>query len=453
MNNLFLSAIMMASPIMVTAANPLDALRNHENKMFKKDIIKVTDGVYVAVGYSEATSSMIIGEDGIIIVDTTQGSGTAEDILAEFRKITDKPVKAIIYTHGHLDHICGAKVFVAEGSNPEIYARANLFNELDDKHLDRTGPLSGPLKILQKRLVRQYGIRVLTPHTEKISNGIGPAEGNFEGWGQGFVPPTQTFCDDKLEFTAAGIKLELYKAPGETDDQLFVWVPEKEVLFSGDNFYQTFPNLYAIRGTVYRDFNLWADSLDHMTQFPVSHLVPGHTRPISGAKAIEALSDYRDAIRFIISKTAEGMNKGLTPDELVEYVKLPEHLAGKYYLQEFLGTVAWSVRAYFSGTIGWFDGNPSNLFPTPPMERAQRIAELAGGEAALYAKLQEAAESGKHQWVSELADTVVLLGTHKREAQALKAQALVALADQQSSAIARNYYLAYAKELKAELEA
>jgi len=451
MNNLFLSAIMMASPMMVKAANPMDALKNHNDKMFKKDIIKVTDDVYVAVGFSEATSSMIIGEDGIIIIDTTQGSGTAEDILTEFRKITDKPIKAIVYTHGHLDHICGAEVFVAEGSNPEIYARDNLFNELDDKHLNSNS--TGPFQILQKRLVRQYGVGVLTPYTEKISNGIGPADLNIEGWGKGFVPPTRTFGGDKMELTAAGIKLELYKAPGETDDQLFVWIPEKKVLFSGDNFYQTFPNLYAIRGTVYRDFNLWANSLDLMTQFPVVHLVPGHTRPISGTKAKEALSDYRDAIRYIISKTAEGMNKGLTPDELVEYVKLPEHLASKYYLQEFLGTVVWSVRAYFSGTIGWFDGNPSNLFPTPPVERAQRIAELAGGEAALYAKLQEAAESREHQWVSELADTVVLLGTHKREAQALKAQALVALADQQSSAIARNYYLAYAKELKAELEA
>lgn len=449
MNKLFLSAIMMASPMMVKAANPLDALRNHENKMFKKDIIKVTDGVYVAVGYSTATSSMIIGEDGIIIIDTTQGTGTAEDILAEFRKITDKPIKAIVYTHGHPDHICGAKVFVAEGSNPEIFARTNLFNELDDKHLNRTGPF----KILQKRLIRQYGIRVLKPHTEKISDGIGPAELNSKGMNKGFVPPTRTFSGDKMGLTSAGIKLELYKAPGETDDQLFVWMPEKKVLFCGDNFYQTFPNLYAIRGTVYRDFNLWADSLDLMTQFPVVHLVPGHTRPISGDKAIEALSDYRDAIRYIISKTAEGMNKGLIPDELVEYVKLPEHLAGKYYLQEFFGTVAWSVRAYFSGTIGWFDGNPSNLFPTPPVERARRIADLAGGEAALYAKLQKAAEAKEHQWVSELADTVALLGSHKKEAQALKAQALIALADQQSSAIARNYYLAFAKELKAELEA
>ena len=264
-------------------------------------------------------------------------------------------------------------------------------------------------------------------------------------------PPTRTFDGDKMEVKVAGIELELYKAPGETDDQLFAWYPAQNVLFSGDNFYQTFPNLYAIRGTVYRDFNLWADSLDHMIEFPVEHLVPGHTRPISGPEALQALTDYRDAIRFVISKTAEGMNLGMTPDELVSYVKLPEHLAGKYYLREFLGTVAWSVRAYFAGTLGWFDGNPTTLSPSSPLEKAECIARLAGGEKVLWEQLQRASDAGEHQWCLELADMLIALGPHKESAIDIKAKALAALADHQASAIGRNYCLAYAKELKAGL--
>lgn len=425
---------------------PLKAMKNHAKAMFEKEVIKLTENVYVAVGYAPSNSAMIIGEDGVVIIDTGQSIGSARDILAEFRRITDKPIKAIIYTHGHRDHVSGAQVFIGEGSEPEIYARANLHNPLDDANLDRVGPY----KILQKRTVRQYGIKVLKPHTEKISMGLGPAVFNAEGLGQGFVPPTRTFDNEKMEMSAAGIKLELYKASGETDDQLFVWYAEQKVLFCGDNFYQTFPNLYAIRGTVYRDYNLWADSLDHMTSFPVEHLAPGHTRPISGPTALSALADYRDAIRFVIAKTAEGMNLGLTPDELVSYVKLPNHLAEKYYLQEFLGTVAWSVRGYFNGTLGWFDGNPTNLFPTPPKERAGRIAEMAGGEDALLEQLEKAFANKDHQWCLELADLVITLETHKQKARQIKAQAMIALADQQTSAIARNYYLAYAKELIAE---
>jgi alkyl sulfatase BDS1-like metallo-beta-lactamase superfamily hydrolase len=422
---------------------PLDALKDHAARMFKKEIIPVTDSVFTAVGYAASTSSMIVGDDGVIIIDTTQGTGSAREILAEFQKITPKPIKAIIYTHGHRDHVSGARVFMSEGNKPEIYARSNLFNPLDDDNLDKTGPF----KILQKRTVRQYGIRVLKPHTEKISMGLGPAVFNNEGLGEGFVPPTRTFDGDQMSITECGIKIELHKAPGETDDHLFVWLPEQKVLFCGDNFYQTFPNLYAIRGTVYRDFNLWADSLDQMTRFPIAHLVPGHTRPLAGEKAIQALSDYRDAIRYIIAKSAEGMNKGLTPDELVDYVKLPEKLAEKSYLQEFLGTVPWSVRAYFSGTLGWFDGNPTHLFPTSPAKRAQHLADIAGGENGLFNQLKKAITDCEHQWAAELADMVMLLGTHEKEAKKLKVKALVALADLQTSAIARNYYLAYAKEL------
>lgn len=432
-----------------SAPSPLAALKEHAERMFTKDVIEVTDGIFTAVGYAASTVSMIVGDEGIIIIDTTQSVGSAQDVLSEFRKITDMPVKAIIYTHGHRDHVSGAKVFAAAGKNPEIYARDNLFNALDTTHLDQTGPF----KILQKRTVRQYGIRVLEPHTEKISMGLGPAVMNTKGLGEGFVPPTRTFDGDQMTVTDAGIEMELYQAPGETDDHLFVWLPQKKVLFCGDNFYQTFPNLYAIRGTVYRDFNHWADSLDHMTRFPIDYLVPGHTRPIYGPEAVQALADYRDAIRFVIAKTAEGMNKGLTPDELVDHVKLPENLASKYYLQEFLGTVAWSVRAYFSGTLGWFDGNPSNLFPTPPAGRARRMAEMVGGEDVLFDRLKKAAAGGDHQWTAELADMVILLDVHKKEARELKSKALVALADLQTSAVARNYYLAVAKELMPEPKA
>ena len=101
-----------------------------------------------------------------------------------------------------------------------------------------------------------------------------------------------------------------------------------------DNFYASFPNLYAIRGTPYRDVRSWADANDMMLKDP--NLVPGHTRPILGKEAVaQALADYRDAIRFVFNKTIEGMNKGMSPDELVDYVKLPTNLAKKDYLGRY----------------------------------------------------------------------------------------------------------------------
>jgi uncharacterized sulfatase len=135
---------------------------------------------------------------------------------------------------------------------------------------------------------------------------------------------------------------------------------------------------------------------------------------------------------------------------MVAYVKLPKELSEKYYLNEFLGTVPWSVRAYFAGTLGWFDGNPTNLFPTAPKDKAGRIAEMAGGEKVLLENMNKAVSNNEFQWAMELADMLITLENHKKEAIAVKITALKALADQQKSAIGRNYYLVYAKELEAK---
>jgi uncharacterized sulfatase len=116
-----------------------------------------------------------------------------------------------------------------------------------------------------------------------------------------------------------------------------------------------------------------------MIGYNAAALMPGHTRPIQGQQEIRTvLSDYRDAIKFVYDKTIEGMLKGMTPGELVEYVKLPAHLAEKDYLGEYYGNVAWGVRSIFNGHVGWFDGNPTTMNPLPPTEEAKRMAALAG---------------------------------------------------------------------------
>ena len=423
------------------ASKKFETLRAHSD-MFRKDVIEVVPNVYASVGFGASVSTMIVGDEGVIIIDTTDSTKAAENTLKEFRKITNKPVRAIIYTHGHRDHVSGATVF-AEGGNPEIYARHNLANEL--------ATTEGPYKILQQRTIRQFGIKWLEPFTERVNIGLGPADKPEEGLGQGFMPPTKQFSGEREVITVEGVTLEMYAAPGETDDALVVWMPEAKLLFGGDNFYQAFPNLYAIRGTKYRDFNVWADSLDFMVNMNADYLIPGHTRPITGAEAVKkALSSYRDAIRYVSEKTAEGMNSGLYLDELAEYVKLPDELAGQYALQEFYGTVAWSAKAYACGELGWFDGNPTSLFPTPPKEKAARIAKLAGGADALAKEMRQAAEKGEYQWAMELADIINTLdGGHLDAARSAKIEALRALADGQINACARNYYLVYAKQLEA----
>ena len=81
-----------------------------------------------------------------------------------------------------------------------------------------------------------------------LNVGVGPFVGVKPDSKLGFIRPTKTFSDT-LEAEEAGIKFKLIYAPGETDDQIVVWLPEQQTLIAADNFYWAFPNLYTIRGT------------------------------------------------------------------------------------------------------------------------------------------------------------------------------------------------------------
>jgi len=232
---------------------------------------------------------------------------------------------------------------------------------------------------------------------------------------------------------------------------MVVWYADKKILLSGDNFYRSFPNLYAIRGTAYRAFDAWGATMDQLMAFEPEVLGPGHTKPVFGAKNIkDVLSDYRDAIRHVVDETRKGMDAGLTIDELAHSVKLPEHLAEKPHLREYYGRVDYAVRAYFVGTLGWFDGNPTTLGPLATDDEARRMIKLAGGTAAVMAEIISAKAAGEYQWALQLVDRLLNAGEMIPESRALKAEILRAHAVDQINCPTRHYYIQFAKELEQE---
>ena len=215
------------------------------------------------------------------------------------------------------------------------------------------------------------------------------------------------------------MRLELLHTPGETNDGLSVWLPDTRVLLTGDLFLKAFPNMYAIRGAAPRPVMTWVGSLTNLIALGAEHVVPGHTRPVLGAtNARDALTAYRDGIRSVYDQTIEGMKKGERPDELVAHVKLPPQLAGSPYLQEYYGTVEWSVRAIYSDHLGWFDGNATRLFPMPEVERAQKIVALAGGVQQTLSRGREALARGDFRWAAEVADCILAVDSAQRRREA-----------------------------------
>ena len=166
----------------------------------------------MAIGFALANSMMIEGENSNIIIDTTGSIETAREVKEIFQSINPNPISAIIYTHNHADHVYGASVF-AEDSDPDIYAHSST-----EKYISRVIGILRP--IIGSRSSKMFG-NVL-PDEQVENNGIGPfLEIGRDGRTTGLLYPTKVF-DEKLELEISGVKVVLYHAPGETNDQIFV---------------------------------------------------------------------------------------------------------------------------------------------------------------------------------------------------------------------------------------
>ena len=415
---------------------PSDLIEHSQE--FEKQVISVSEKIHVAIGYSLANSIMVEAEEGKIIIDTTGTIETGREVRTLFDRLNPYPIKAVIYTHNHGDHVFGARAFV-DNSETEVIA-----HETTEEYINRILGILRP--IINKRSSRMFGS--FFPEEAIENNGIGPfLEIGREGRQTSLVYPTKTF-DESLELSISGLYIQLFHAPGETNDQIFVWIPKYKALFPGDNFYRAFPNLYTIRGTPYRDLAGWVKSIDMMRYLEPDLLIPSHSKPIKGAKEIRKhLTDYRDAIQFVHDQTVRLINKGMTPDQIANQIQLPEHLKSSPFLKEFYGTPQWSSKNVFTGYLGWFDGNPSTLNPVSEVEEAERIIKLSGGRSKIFSEAKKSLDEKDYQWALQLTDYLLLDDPSDVETKKIRTSALNFLGEMSANPNARYYYLSSAAEL------
>ena len=295
----------------------------HKKQMNPPRVIKVNEEIYVAVNYALGNSIMLIGDDGVVIIDTTESLKKAGEIAKAFRNITDKPVKGIIYTHNHLDHVVGTRAFIGDRKDVDIWAH-HTFLDIYFHSTARVGMAHAT------RAFYQFGVLL---GKNVISAGLGTRLEVDKDAAFIIIPPNKFLRKEQQTITIAGMELNLMHVPGETDDQIAVFWPKHNALLGTDNLYKAFPNLYAIRGTPFRSLKQWYESLDKMRRLDSDYFVMSHHEPLIGKDLIRnKMMVYRDAIQLVHDQTVRFINAGLHPDEIAARIALPKHLLKNEFL-------------------------------------------------------------------------------------------------------------------------
>lgn len=419
------------------------SLIEHSRKMAPK-IYSIADNVYLAYGYGLGSPAMVVGDDGVIIIDPNECEAKSRLIWEEFQKITDKPVKAVIYTHFHGDHVMGVNAFTnqadVDAGKVDIIAHETM------PYFFKLTSVTGIGAILGTRNCYTFGQELPLGPDGRINNGIGPDNARQNG---GYIEPTITFRDT-LDITLCGVRFHLLWVPSECEDEIAVWLPDNKVLHTAEVVQgECFPNLHTIRGTRYRNPRTWYKSLDKLRSFPAEYMVPAHGRPVYGRENVaEVLTAYRDGIQYVYDQTLRHMNLGYTARELAHMIKLPAHLASHPWLGEFYGHVHSHVQQIVQGELGFFDGDPTTLLLTPPVESARRYVALMGGRDAVFAAAQKAFDDKDAQWAAELLTHLIRIDHNDTAARMLKAKALRAIGYARTAIHERNWFMSAAIELE-----
>ncbi|MGW4366271.1 alkyl sulfatase dimerization domain-containing protein [Nocardia takedensis] len=396
--------------------------------------------VYCPHGYL-GNSTVIEGEDGLIVYDTGVNVEAGRVIAEEIGKISDKPVKAVFYSHHHPDHFNGTSAIIdpadAESGAVRIYAWRNFDAERSDEF--------GEIKQRQSLGSAYYGGAFLSPE-DKHHHGIGtvPSSG-----GSGFLEPTD-LLDGDTSLTIAGVRCEIFYTGGEAISEFGVHLPDFDMVIIADEFFTGLPNTHTIRGSKPRVAGNYLTALDRVLDIAPEWLLGSHIMPIQGKRHIrETVTKYRDATQYFWDQSIRLINKGYTPVELQHALKdIPEELLDPPYTVPMYGTPFTAVPEYFTGWVSWFSGDSTDLYPSLPAHKARRLVGLMGGVDAVVAAAEDDHVAGDHQLAAELTQLALRANPDHENARLLKAAALRARGYQELNPIARSWYLTGALELE-----
>ena len=386
----------------------------------------------VAMFHGFANVAFAYGGGEMLAADTSSARMGALAVKA-IREVSAEPFAFLIYTHGHGDHAFGTEAFINDNLS-RGYPRPKIWAHED----------------VAARFQRYRRTRGWQAHINSLQFGVrGPAIATFAD--EAFTLPDLTYRDLQL-LELEREPVELRHAMGETDDATWVWMPRRRLAMVGDLIVSSLPNT-GNPNKVQRYTLEWAEALEQIAARKPRIVLPGHGPAYRGEEVChELLMETARALRFIHDEVVARLNRGEWPIDIVEAgIALPDDLASKPFLRPVYGCVPFVVRDVIRRYGGWWSGQPSQMFPARRADVAEEILGLCGRDQ-LLARARSLKDAGRLKQALALAEMALDANSSDADAITLNVEILEALAAAERSFIARNFFIAAARDLRARLK-
>lgn len=417
---------------------------NHIHGLFK-----LCEGIYQVRGMDVSNITIIESKTGIILIDVLCASETARAGMSLYYAERGKrDIKAVLITHSHADHYGGIKGVVDEDDVisekiPIIVPESFLFESISENAFVGTA--------MRRRAFYQYGSMLPKTPTGQVDTGIGKSVAR--GGDVNLPPPTQDIKEKFETHVIDGVTIEFMLTPGaEAPSEMVMYLPDFKVLCVAEEVNHTMHNVLTLRGAKVRDTRLWWKIIDDMINKwgdDVEIICASHHWPTwDHNRCLELLTMQRDGYKYMHDQCVRMINQGYNMVEIAEEFHLPPSIAAKWHMRGYYGSENHNCKAVYQHYLGWYDGNPSNLFTYTPKDGATRYVEMMGGADVMLKKLQGYYNNGDYRWVAEVGKHLIFSDPKNQAAAYLLADAFEQLGYQCENATWRNSFLTGAAELR-----
>jgi alkyl sulfatase BDS1-like metallo-beta-lactamase superfamily hydrolase len=408
----------------------------------------VPDFIYQVRGFDLANMTLVRGGTGWILFDVLLASETAAAALElANQQLGARPVKAVVYSHSHIDHFGGVRGVISDddvqAGRVAVYAPVGFMEEAIAENVYAGNAMS-------RRAGFQYGRVIPSSPFGQVDSAIG--KGLAAGTA-GLIAPTVVVTEDFEQHMIDGVRIVFQNTPGtEAPAEMNAWFPDHRVFWAAENITATVHNIYTLRGALVRDALAWSKQINEaLYRFgrQAQVMVSSHNWPRWGNDRIqEVMRNQRDAYANLNNQVLHLANQGVTINEIHNEYRVPPSLQQAWNVRQYHGSEFHNSRAVLNRYLGYWDGNPATLAPLSPDQSAPLYVEMMGGAAAILDRARDLHEEGQSRLAMEILNKLVYAEPDNQAARYLLADVFEQLGYQYESASMRNVFLSAARELR-----